>query len=125
VIIGFGVDLVDVSRIEAEIRTHGSDFARDLFSAEEISYCESQRHAAQHYAARFAAKEAVFKALTLSGGEGMHWRDVEVRVDAGGAREIVLHGRIKELADQRGVRRILVSLSHTRTFATAGVIMES
>jgi holo-[acyl-carrier protein] synthase len=125
VIIGFGVDLVDVSRLEAELQKDGSGFTRELFSPEEIHYCERQRYAAQHYAARFAAKEAVFKALTLAGDEGLHWRDVEVRGEPGGAREIALYGRIKELAEGRGVRRIFVSLSHTRTVAMASVILES
>ena len=124
-IIGFGVDLVDVSRIEAEVRTHGSDFARDLFSAEEIAYCESQRHPAQHYAARFAAKEAVFKALRADGGDGARWREVEVAAGDDGEPQVVLHGGLAELARSRGVTRILLSLSHTRALATASAILES
>lgn len=123
-ILGIGVDLFEVARMEEELRRQGSDFGHDLFTPEEIAYCEGQRHPAQHYAARFAAKEAVFKALALDGREGAHWREVEVRAGPQGRREVLLHGRLGELARERGVSRVLVSLSHTRAFATASVILE-
>lgn len=124
-ILGLGVDLFEVARMEEELRKQGLDFSREIFTPAEIAYCEGQRHPAQHYAARFAAKEAVFKALALHGGEGAHWREVEVRVSPEGPREVVLHGRIEDLARSRGVTRVLVSLSHTRALATASVILES
>jgi len=125
VIIGLGVDLFEVARMEEQLREQGPDFGQGLFTPEEIAYCESQRHPAQHYAVRFAAKEAVLKALGVAGRDGIHWREVEVRAEAEGGRQVLLHGRINELARGRGVSHILVSLSHTRALATASVILES
>jgi holo-[acyl-carrier protein] synthase len=124
-ILGLGVDLFEVPRLEEELRKQGSDFGRELFTPAEIAYCEGQRYPGQHYAARFAAKEAVFKALGMDGRDGSSWREVEVRAGAGGERRVVLHGRVEELARGRGVSRVLVSLSHTRTLATACVVLES
>ena len=124
-ILGLGVDLLDVPRMETELRKQGSDLRSELFTPAEIAYCESQHHPAQHYAARFAAKEAVFKALRANGGDAARWREVEVGAGAGGEPQVVLHGGLAELARGRGVTRILLSLSHTRALATASAILES
>ena len=123
-VVGLGVDIFDVPRMDEELRKD-SGVALQLFSPEEILYCDSQRYPAQHYAARFAAKEAAFKALAVASGQAPRWRDVEVRITPEGGREVVLHGSLKELAERRGVRRIHASLSHTRAIAMAGVILES
>jgi len=125
VIVGLGVDLFEVDRLEEQLRRQGADFGQGLFTPDEIAYCESQRYPAQHYAARFAAKEAVFKALALDGRVGAPWHDVEVRAGPDGSRQLVLHGKIQELAESRQARRIFLSLSHTRALATASVILES
>jgi holo-[acyl-carrier protein] synthase len=124
VIVGLGVDVFDVPRIEAELQ-RDSGLVLELFSPEEIQYCDSQRHPAEHYAARFAVKEAVVKALGIDGARTPRWRDVEVRITPEGGRAVVLHGDLKELAERHGVRRIHASLSHTRALAMAGVILES
>ena len=123
-IVGLGVDIFDVPRMDEELRKD-SGVALQLFSSEEIRYCDSQRYPAEHYAARFAAKEAVFKALAVASDQAPRWRDVEVRITPEGGREVVLHGSLKELADRHGVRRIHASLSHTRALAMASVILES
>ena len=111
--------------MEEQLRGRDPEFLHQLFTPGEIAYCGSQRHPAQHYAARVAAKEAVFKALNLNGRDGASWREVEVRPEPGGGRRVVLHGRIKRLAERRGVRRVLVSLSHTRALAAASILLES
>jgi holo-[acyl-carrier protein] synthase len=124
VVVGLGVDVFEVPRMDEELR-RDSAVALQLFSPEEITYCDSQRYPAQHYAVRFAAKEAVFKALGVDAGAAPRWRDVEVVLTPGGGREVALHGTLKELAERRGVRRMHLSLSHTRALAMAGVILES
>jgi holo-[acyl-carrier protein] synthase len=122
-VIGLGVDVFEVARMEAELRAHGADLARQLFTSREIGDCIGLRHPARHYAARFAAKEAVIKALSPGDGAGTCWHDIEVREEGG--RRVVLHGRMLRLAKRRGVGRIHVSFSHTRAFATASVVLES
>jgi len=125
VILGLGVDLFEVARLERELGAHDPGFGPQLFTPGEIAYCEGQRHPAQHYAARFAAKEAAFKALVLVVRDGAHWQEAEVQIAPDGTRQLVLHGRLEDLAKRRGVARVLLSLSHTRTLATASVVLES
>lgn len=122
-ILGIGTDLLDVSRMARELGGEDRGFLDAVFTPSEIAYCESQRYPARHFAARFAAKEALFKALS---GEGPpdFWRDVEVARDGDAPPRLVLHGRMKEAADRRGVRSVLVSLSHTAGVAAASVVLE-
>ena len=121
-IIGVGVDIIDVERIQAALshaRT-GERFRARVFTAEESAYCGRRRHAAESFAARFAAKEAMMKAL----GHAYGWREIEV-IRADGPPTLRLHGRAQERAAQLGVRHIHLSLSHTATLAIAYVIAES
>ena len=123
-IVGIGVDLLEVGRVERELERDAPGFLSQLFSAREISEGAGGPFPARHFAARFAAKEAVFKALAATDLHTGAWREVEVHSEAGGRREVVLHGRMKTLAEGLGVRRIALSLSHTRTMAAAGVVLE-
>lgn len=116
--VGLGVDLVEVARMEA-ILARTPSFASKVFSQEERAYCESKARPAMHFAARFAAKEAVVKALGLGFSSGISVRDVEVVRQEGARPEIVLSGRAREVADEMGVTDIPVSLSHTATDAIA------
>lgn len=123
-ILGLGVDLFDVARMERELRRSGS--CRDLFTPQEISYCERQRYPARHLAARFAAKEAVVKALAPDSASAICWRDIEVcGGDGPGPRSVALHGEMQALAAARGVARVYVSMSHTGALAMAGVVLEA
>jgi holo-[acyl-carrier protein] synthase len=98
---------------------------QQVFCPGETAYCEAKRCPARHYAARFAAKEAVFKALELQLGDASAWREVEIQSPADGSGQVVLHGRLRRLAHHRGVRHVWLSMAHTRGLAAAGVILES
>ncbi|MHB8079148.1 MAG: holo-ACP synthase [Candidatus Krumholzibacteriia bacterium] len=122
-ILGIGIDLIEVARVARQLAADGAGFRDTVFTPAEIAYCDRKHFPAQHYAARFAAKEAAFKALALPADFGAVWREVEVASDAGVPR-LVLTGRLGGLAAARGVRRAHVSLSHTQELATASVVLE-
>jgi holo-[acyl-carrier protein] synthase len=118
---GIGIDLVEVPRIRELLEKHGQRFKERTFTAGEIAYCDACADPAMHYAARFAAKEAVAKALgTGLWAEGVVWTDIEVVREAGGKPGIVLHGAAKQHA---AAANCLVSLTHTRDLAMAQVIL--
>ena len=124
-IVGIGVDLFSVTRVEDEIDKQEHGLRDQIFTPEEIAYCESKRYPGQHYAARFAAKEAVFKALGAASLSGQHWREVEVHSDPHtGRSRVALKGDVKKAADSLGAESVFVSLSHTRDWAVASVVLE-
>lgn len=121
-ILGVGVDLVETARIEAAMARHDGRFTDRVFLPAEQAYCNSTVRATEHYAARFAAKEAAWKALGLSGG--LPWREIEVRRADSGAPTLQLHGETATRAQARGIVRLHLSLSHVRGMATAMVVAE-
>jgi holo-[acyl-carrier protein] synthase len=123
-VLGIGIDLCTVARMQKELDALGRGFLEAVFTAAEIAHGESRPHPAEHFAARFAAKEATLKALAGGKASGSFWLDIEVEDDDDGAPRLVLHGRIRDIADDLGVRRLHVSLSHDRQLATATVIAE-
>jgi holo-[acyl-carrier protein] synthase len=124
-IVGTGVDIAETSRIEAVFERHGDRFSRRLYTPEEIAYCEKFKNKAERYAARFAAKEAAFKALGTGWRNGVRWLDVEVTHLASGKPELVLTGRALEVARGLGVTRSSISISHSDRYVVAQVILES
>jgi holo-[acyl-carrier protein] synthase len=123
-IIGIGVDIVETARIEASISRHGDRFLQRVFTAGEIAYCSGMKCAACHFAARFAAKEAVSKAFGTGIGEKMEWRDIEVQRKESGAPFLVLHGGAARMAEVGGVAEMLLSLSHSDQYAVASVVFQ-
>ncbi len=120
-LIGLGLDLVHVPRIEESLRSFGDRFEERMFTEGETQYARSAPPArAERLAARFAAKEAAIKALSLSEA-GVDWRDIEVVRHPDGRCELALHGRAREAADALGVTRALVCLSHDGEYAAAVV----
>ena len=111
--------------MESELKGDGGGLREVIFTPREVEYCEGKRYPARHYAARFAAKEAVLKALAYDGRGGFVWKQIEVDHDENGRPGVNLNGLIRERAAQLSVNRILISLSHTEELATANVVLES
>jgi holo-[acyl-carrier protein] synthase len=121
-IFGIGIDVVEVDRIASAIDRHGAPFLVKLFTPAERDYCDSHKKPALHYAARFAAKEAVSKALGTGIGEHAGWLELEITRDAAGAPKLVLQGAAAEFAKQKGITEIQISLTHAREYAAANAI---
>ena len=116
--VGLGIDLVDIARMKRVLERTPS-FARKVFSDDERAYCDAQANREAHYATRFAAKEAVVKALGTGFSQGITVRDIEVARNAKGAPRVVLHGRAAEIAREQGVLSLPISLSFTHDEAVA------
>lgn len=123
-IIGTGIDLAEPKRLEAAVQRHGRRFLERVFTPAEIAYCERRRNPWERFAARFAAKEAAFKALGTGWRKGVRWRDVEVRNERSGRPTLALSGQAEKFAQATGVRNISLSLTHTPHFVLAQVIFE-
>lgn len=121
-IIGIGIDLVKIDRIDKAVRNH-TGFLDKVFTDLERAYCTRQKFPAQHFAARFAAKEAVLKAIGTGWSAGVKWTDMEVLHGEGGGPIVNVSGRVKDLMDLRGVKQILVSYSHDEGYAVAQAIL--
>jgi len=118
-----GIDLVDTARIADMLQKHGEHFLLRVFTDAERAYCDaSHKRRIEHYAARFAAKEAALKALGTGWRNGIAWTDVEVVKQPTGQPLLRVHGEVAELAAEQHITRWLVSLSHTETHAIASVI---
>jgi holo-[acyl-carrier protein] synthase len=121
-VIGIGTDIVECLRIAKMIERHAELFLTRVYTSHEIDYCTARKAATQHYAGRFAAKEAVLKALGTGWTRGIHWRDIEVRNEMGGKPKIVLSGAAGELREKLGIDEMHISISHCRTHAVAYAI---
>lgn len=121
-IIGIGVDLVKISRIE-KAGKHHPGFLERVFTEQERDYCKRMKFPAQHFAARFAAKEAILKAFGTGLGSGMKWTDIEVLHGEGGGPVVNISGGAKDFADLRGVKQILLSYSHDEGYAVAHAVL--
>lgn len=124
-IVGLGLDIAEVDRIEEAIARHGAPFLERLFTPAEASYCERHKNRYERYAARFAAKEAAMKALGTGWSRGVRWRDIEVAREPGGKPTLHLAGVARQIADQLGVKRISLTITHSGNLALAQVIFES
>ena len=116
---GVGTDIVAVPRIAALMRARGAAFLERWFTAREIDYCSRKAVPSRHFAARFAAKEAVVKALPVPWDGPLPWRSIEIVTDARGAPSVVLSGAILDAATRAGAAGISMSVSHCDEYATA------
>ena len=118
-IVGVGTDIVEIPRIGKMIARHGEHFLTRVYTDEEIRYCQRRKESFQHFAGRWAAKEAVMKTLGTGFSRGVGWRDIEVCSSRSGQPSIALHGGAREIALQAGIAEILITISHCRAYATA------
>ena len=118
-VVGIGTDIVECLRIAKMIERHAELFLTRVFTEHEIDYCTARKASTQHYAGRFAAKEAVLKALGTGWTRGIQWRDIEVRNEMGGKPRIALSGGARELCEKLRIVEMQISISHCRTHATA------
>ncbi len=121
-VIGIGIDIVELDRFGSRL---SPELVAELFLPGEIVYCQSQHHSEENFAARFAAKEATFKALGAGLEQGLRWHDVEIKKLDSGAVLLDFHGRAAELAKEKRVAKTFVSLSHSRQNAIAMVVLEN
>ena len=122
-IVGVGIDLCQVSRMRSALSRHEGRFAARIFTEDERAYCAQRSDPAQHFAARFAAKEALLKALSVP--PGLSWHEIEVRSEPGGAPQIFLRGEAARAAERKSVRKLHLSLTHSGDNAAAVVIAEA
>jgi holo-[acyl-carrier protein] synthase len=118
-ILGIGTDVVEVLRIAQMIERHGELFIQRVFTPFEIDYCNARKASTQHFSGRWAAKEAILKALGTGWARGISWTDMEVRNDEGGRPSVRLGGGAREVCEKLRISDILITISHCRTHATA------
>lgn len=123
-IVGIGIDLVEVERIEALLEKHGERFAQRVFTEQERDYCERMTRPAMHYAARFAAKEAFAKALGTGFSTETHSKDIEIVRQSSGQPTMELTTKALDAMQSRGGEKVWVSLTHTDRHASAVVVIE-
>ena len=123
-IVGTGIDLVEIDRIKHSVERFGERFLDRIYTAAEKAYCLGKKNAAESLAARFAAKEAGAKALGTGISRGVNWLEIEVVREPSGRPAIAFHGRARERAKRLGIRSAALSITHTGTLAMASVILE-
>lgn len=122
VIVGLGTDIVEIVRIGRMVERHGEVFLNRVYTDEEIRYCQKRRECYQHFAGRWAAKEAVMKTLGTGWVRGVSWRDIEVASEKSGRPTVAISGGTREFCEQLGIDEILITISHCRSYATATAI---
>ncbi len=118
-ILGIGTDIVECLRIRRMIERHGELFLTRVFTERELRYCQRSRHATEHFAGRWAAKEAVLKCLGTGWSKGLCWTDIEVANDPAGKPAVRLYAATLDHARGLGIRDVLISISHCRAYAMA------
>ena len=122
-VLGLGIDIIEISRIKKSINEFGDNFLKKVYTPKEIEYCSGKANKYQHFAARFAAKEAVYKAFSTSHQEGLSWQDIEITNEPSGMPVVKLNGKLKSfLSDNKDLK---ISISHTDNFVTCVAIIFS
>ena len=124
-IIGIGTDIIEVKRIRDAIERFGDRFVNLIYTPLEIEYCSTKKNGAMHYAGRFAAKEAAFKAMSRGWGGEISWKEVQIHNEPSGAPRITFFGKALDLVQSLNMTRSYVSISHIEDLATAIVVIET
>ena len=117
-----GIDIIEIKRIEKVFLAH-KNFVRRVYTEDEVKYCQSKKNCFQHYAVRFASKEAILKAFGTGMRDRMKWTDIETLNEESGRPYVNLYGRAKELAIEKGIEDISISLSHCKEYAVAHALL--
>lgn len=123
-ILGIGIDIIEVARIAASLEKFGHRFGKRILSPDEIEYCLAHAHPAPFVAARFAAKEAISKAFGTGIGVQLGWQDMEIAHRDSGEPFVILHGKGKNLFDSRRAKGLFISISHTDAYAAVVAVLE-
>jgi holo-[acyl-carrier protein] synthase len=126
-IFGIGIDIIEIDRIKAELEKHEDRFCKMVFTEDEIKYCENATNLdvrAQHFAGRFAGKEAFFKAIGTGWRGGIGWKDVEIVNDKLGKPSLILKNKSHKAIEREKIANIQLSISHSKNYATAVVVLE-
>ncbi len=118
-VLGIGTDITECLRIAQMIERHGDLFINRVFTPVEIQYCQTRKQSTQHFAGRWAAKEATLKAIGTGWVRGISWRDIEIRNEPSGKPVAAFRGGICEVLERLQIQEILISISHCRSHATA------
>ncbi len=121
-IAGIGTEIVECLRIRRMIEEHGELFLLRAYTAAEIRFCHSRRHATEHFASRWAAKEAILKSFGVTKGRGAAWTDIEMEIDDSGNPKANIRGGLRDIMASRGIVDVMVSMSFCRAYATATAI---
>ena len=121
-ILGIGTDIIEILRIGRMIEKHGELFLTRVFTEDEVRYCQRRKEFTQHFAGRWAAKEAVMKALGTGFIRGIRWQDIEVQTLKSGQPIVHIRGGARDLAEHKGIEQMLITISHCRSYATATAI---
>ena len=124
-ILGIGIDIIEVARITASLEKFGERFGQRILLPAEMAYCLAHPHPAPFVAARFAAKEAISKAFGTGIGAQLGWQDMEIAHRESGEPMVILHGKGRELFESRRAKKLLVSISHTRDYAAVTAVLEN
>ena len=119
-VMGVGVDIVEVARIEGAIKRFGDRFLKKIYTATEMKYCNTGKIACQHFAGKFAAKEAVYKTLNID--RVVKWTEIEIKNLEQGRPCVVFRGKVKRIAKEKNISSVLVSISHIKTRAVASAV---
>ncbi len=121
-ILGHGIDIVNIARLQGTLDKHKERFLKRCFTENEQQYALAARNSTERLAGRFAAKEAALKALGTGWRDGIAWTDIQITALASGQPELSVSGMVAQIAQDKGIERWLVSISHTRELATASVL---
>ena len=119
---GLGTDIIEIVRVGEMLEKHGDQFLARVFTDGEVSYCAAKANYLQHYAGRWAAKEAVMKALGTGWAQGVSFADIEVKTLSSGQPTLMLLGQARSKATELGIGEVLITISHCRAYATATAI---
>jgi holo-[acyl-carrier protein] synthase len=120
-VLGLGIDIIEIDRVKKSIEKYGDKFLDKVFTTGEINYCNKKFNKYQHYAARFAAKEAVYKALASGWKEGLRWKDIEIENDHSGMPFVNAKGRLSSFLAKNF--QLKISISHSHNYVTAVAII--